>query len=316
MENVCCCLCGSEGEAYLESVRNSMAMEMGLFDLVVCQNCGLVWVNPRPKPERMIEFYPETYWDKVDVVSSSRGLGPRLQRWFIRIRLKQIVKIVKKFVGQNGKILDVGCGTAEITHIMNSNGFDAIGIDFSSEAAQYAREVYHVHVDTGNFLNFSYEKKSFDCITLFGVLEHMPEPLRVLERCQQLLRSKGVLIVQIPNIESLQFGLFKKRWSGLNPPVHLYQFSPSSLGRMLNEVGLTPVRVYHFSLRDSPSLILRSFFPKFHPHLIRKLDATSKAGLSIRAFYLLGQLSLLPFVCVESFLRKGGMITVCSVKNG
>lgn len=300
---------------FLRQVANSINTD--LFDLVVCPQCKIVWVNPRPDEKQLLGFYPQTYWaeEGAGAEATPQGLAEKFQGIFIKKRLGMMLKPVKRFVPKRGKLLDVGCGTGEITKSLKNMGYDASGIDFSPNAVEYARKVHNVHVDYGDFLEFPYQASTFDAVTLFGVLEHMPVPYKVLQRCFELLKPRGILIIKVPNISCLQFALFKKRWSGLMPPVHLYQFSPNSLSLMLKKTGFVPRQFDHYSLRESPGLLIRSLAPQLHPSQLKRYNASTGKGFLLRVIYLIGQMVSLPIVYLESMLNKGAMVTVYSEKN-
>jgi len=143
----------------------------------------------------------------------------------------------------------------------------------------------------------------------------MPEPVKVLKRCHELLKPGGVLVVKVPNIDCLQFGLFRERWSGLMPPIHLYQFSPYSLSLLLRNARFILKKLDHWSMRESPGLFVRSMLPQLHPSRLKKYGAATGKGLLLRVIYLLGQIGAAPAVCLESLLKRGGMITVYSEKT-
>jgi len=93
---------------------------------------------------------------------------------------------------------------------------------------------------------------SFDLITLWQVLEHLPEPMKTLETLTQLLKEGGILAISTPNIESLQAEMGKNQWFHLDPPRHLYLYSPQTLEQIMGSFGFALQEIHHFSLEQNP----------------------------------------------------------------
>jgi SAM-dependent methyltransferase len=244
------------------------------FDLARCNNCGLQQVNPRPVKKHIGRYYSEDYYAHTSL--KSRKLGKKsslLGKWIglkddirrlIRIRfynyppgqkddekgmtfLKTILLWffyltyrsrldVIPFTGK-GRLLDIGCGNGRYLSTMKKLGWQVSGVEKNPKASKYAREELHLDVNTGDLLDYKYQDKSFDAVTMWHSLEHLYEPLQTLKEVSRILNNDGLLVVAAPNIDSFVAKIFKTYWYGLQLPIHLIAFTPDSIAKMLNQAG-------------------------------------------------------------------------------
>src|SRR5262245_43177127 len=204
------------------------------FTLHSCPSCRCLFLNPLPDDYEIAGFYPAQYW-----WNSSRSERNRL--------LKKLESIYRKFAlhdhvgfivraGQNRsglELLDVGCGSGTLLGLLKQRGFRPLGIDFSAEAARVAETENGVRVVVGSLDNARFPNQSFDIVTLFHVMEHVTNPRSVLAETFRILKPKGSLILQVPNIDSWQFKAFGARWYGLDIPRHVIDYSKDAMLMLL-----------------------------------------------------------------------------------
>ena len=176
--------------------------------LLRCKHCRLVFGWPVFSREALLEYnaisfrgegFPETagYFDRCRV-----GLdGSSLLRQYRR-GLEQISRVVP-----SGRLLDVGCGVPIFLELARSAGYTAQGIDSVPEVSGIARDDFGLVVENAPFDRCGLEKASFDVITMWDFLEHLPDPVDALMLSQQLLRPGGVLFVSVPNHRSVLHGV-------------------------------------------------------------------------------------------------------------
>jgi 2-polyprenyl-3-methyl-5-hydroxy-6-metoxy-1,4-benzoquinol methylase len=181
-----------------------------------------------------------------------------------RVRLRYIEPWVRE-----GRLLDVGAAGGAFVAEANARGFDASGIEPVPSFARLAREQLGVNVRDGSLQDVQLEQASYQAITLWHVLEHVPNPLAELDRLAQALAGGGILAVEVPNAISAVAVHMGSSWPSLEPTVHVNQFTPTSLGVGLERAG--------FVLRDirtttiTPYLRMRA---RFGPgHLAGRLKA-------------------------------------------
>jgi SAM-dependent methyltransferase len=193
---------------------------------------------------------------------------------------------MEAFVGK-GRVLDVGCGAGLFLASMAARGWTTVGVEPNRAYAHALRSEHHLNVISGGIEALGPRSEPFDAVTMFDVIEHVPDPLDTLAHVRRLVRPGGVLVLTTPNVLSLERRLFGQHWQALQPPDHLTLFSSSGLQAMLRragfdriQVGRSPVCYIWPSLRMSLKLRPR-------PGL---LDAILKAGFAVPAnlMYRLG----------------------------
>ena len=227
--------------------------------IVRCGGCGLIytdleqdiaetfWKKPRPEKLDQVDFYWDTARARVydEVLELLETLKDPEEKDPPRIL---------------PRILDVGCGKGFFLKRASERGWDAYGQELSPHAVSFARERLGLtHVDLGRIENVSFPPDMFRVITLWDVIEHLPDPGPILAKSAQLLGERGVLFIQTPNIEfHLPYArakrllargpIFKRsRKHLLEAKHHLVQFSRATLTRMLTKAGFRNIS-YHVLL--------------------------------------------------------------------
>ena len=142
-----------------------------------------------------------------------------------------------------GRLLDVGCGNGEFLQVMKRLGWEVEGLEPDPIAVETARRMYGLKVECGDLSRFSDADESYDVVTLSHVLEHVPDPIEMLKRCWERVKSGGRLVVVTPNFESLGSRWFGASWFALEPPRHLYLFTKLSLWHCARKAGLTAISI-------------------------------------------------------------------------
>lgn len=220
-------------------------------NIVQCRDCGLVFDNPRPSAAALIAYYstPGKYDDWL------RQLDIRDALWKRRLRKLNSTR-------RPGSLLDVGAGIGQFLSLASACYDRVYGTEVSSTAVAVAKEKYGLDLFHGTVEELASQSCSFDNITLFHVLEHVPYPKQVLAACYKLLSPEGILAIAVPNeVASLRgwqrrvrMKLGVKKPSGLGAlalplirldgtmhEVHLSHFTPRALRRLLTESGFSVV---------------------------------------------------------------------------
>jgi 2-polyprenyl-3-methyl-5-hydroxy-6-metoxy-1,4-benzoquinol methylase len=158
-------------------------------------------------------------------------LDERLRNARVRVRY------VQRFA-RDGALLDVGAAGGAFVLEATRAGFTARGIEPSPAFARHARESLGVDVADGRLEDADLEPASLDVITLWHVLEHVPEPLAALAICVRALRPGGLLVLEVPNLESVMYAVMGSAWTHLDPRAHVSQFTAATLTAALERSGL------------------------------------------------------------------------------
>jgi len=272
-----------------------------------------------PDSREIVEFYPDTYWWKA---GQPRTLK-KLESIYRRIALRDHVAFITKAVGNRMglSILDVGCGSGTLLGLLKRRGFRAKGIDSSAEAAKIAKAENGVEVIVGSLEEAHFPDQSFDVVTLFHVMEHVTNPRHVLVEVTRVLKPDGVVVLQVPNIESWQFKIFGAKWYGLDIPRHVIDYSRNSMLKLLNDSGFSPSRIRHFNLRDNAPALVSSLFPSLDPVSRRVRYRKHNVQESVPAAWLRHMVYLLCVVCaypltlLESAFGRGATIMIEAQKT-
>jgi len=214
-----CNLCGDAGQLVsLWTVPDRHWAPDACFNLVYCKKCSLVYLNPRPEAQELERHYPSFTFNRPSVDS------PVAFFW----RLRQIERFRNK-----GKLLDVGCGNGGFLAFMQQRGWDISGLDNAPAGVSIAKELLGDRVLLTTLKEASYPSNHFDVVSLFEVLEHVPDPSSELKEINRILKPGGLLCLSVPNFASWERVLFAKWWNGLDAPRHLYQFAPHTLEKLL-----------------------------------------------------------------------------------
>jgi 2-polyprenyl-3-methyl-5-hydroxy-6-metoxy-1,4-benzoquinol methylase len=293
------------------------------YSVYKCDPCQ-VWVTyPFPSHEELAGLYSTGNYR----TKTGKRFNPVLE-YIIHLLTVRKRKRIERF-RDHGRILDIGCGRGLFLHIMQEDGWDVAGQEFSAISASYATDIYGIDVRTGELKDCEYQSESFDVVNINHVLEHLENPDEVIAECYRILKKGGLLVTAVPNIDSLQ-GIFgQKHWFQLDLPYHLYHFSSKSLFDLLQKNSFNVELARHFKFEYNPFGWLQTLYNASgirenllydllkSPDLRKKDHDTSLIMDYIKTiilipFYL--PLSLLLSI-IEAIIKKGGTIEVYSIKE-
>lgn len=226
-----CPVCDSRNHShFLTCTDHTVSKEK--FDIVRCADCGFKFTNPIPPIEKLGDYYKSN--DYVSHSSSKKGLINFIYNQVRKTTLKQKVKLVNR-LSKGKKLLDFGCGTGHFLSAAKRSGFEVLGIEPDNQARTFAIEKNNITALSRNeFLGLN---STFNIITLWHVLEHLPELNEDIARFKHLLDKDGVLLIAVPNPDSCDANYYKEFWAGYDVPRHLYHFSPNVLERLMSKHG-------------------------------------------------------------------------------
>lgn len=255
------------------------------YRLMSCSACSLVWLADPPPPEQMGEHYGQDYDQSV------ARAGDFPERWSGRVATIAQYK-------KSGTLLDLGCSSGGFLRAMRSPAWTLHGIEMSQEVARRAEAASGATVFVGDIPDAPYAPNSFDVITCFHVLEHVYEPLVVLQRIESWLKPGGIFYFMVPNIDSAGARIFGSYWYALELPRHLYHYSPQSLRVMADAAGLQTLSITtHRELffEDSVGYLFDDFCRRTH---FRRLPRARRGSptFALRAARKAFRLTVMPLV--------------------
>jgi 2-polyprenyl-3-methyl-5-hydroxy-6-metoxy-1,4-benzoquinol methylase len=198
--------------------------------------------------------------------------------------------------------LDVGCAAGFFMAVAQDEGWQVQGVEPSLFVANYASSQMGLHVYQGTLRDANYPPESWDVVTLWDVLEHMPNPHQELEEIHRVLKRQGILALETQNIDSWLPKILGKNWGHFGHHLHLFHFTPKTITRILADTGF---RVLEITSKDGGKVCSIRFF-------VDKLHSINKS-----LFLLLNRLMFaFPSLAHRSFyINPGDEMIVIAQKN-
>jgi len=268
LEAIPCPLCGSGDCAKLFEARDAQGTVAGSFALVRCLKCRFEYLNPRPVREDLAKCYADDYLPHCEQ-SEPPGRRDRFKRYegglsklvlanfydypmerdytvgalaklllfpfYFRFRNSRKNLRIFQFKGE-GYVLDVGCGSGAFAEFLQRCGFLVKGIDVSARAIENARR-RGIDADCTSLEEAHFPDETFDVVNMWHVLEHCDDPLGTLREVHRILKDDGIFVASVPLIDGFGGRLFGPRWSYLELPRHLNQFTRATLSGALEKAG-------------------------------------------------------------------------------
>jgi 2-polyprenyl-3-methyl-5-hydroxy-6-metoxy-1,4-benzoquinol methylase len=242
-----CPICGStEINDYLSVKDHSISKEN--FSIKECGSCGLKMTSPRPKLEDLGSYYESE--DYISHSDTNKGLVNFMYQKVKSITLKNKEKLISKF-NTSKKLLDIGCGTGDFLLYCKQKGWEVKGLEPDKTARLKAKEKGLNEIDNIDAF-FSQDDNSFGIITMWHVLEHVPNLNKYMSQLYKILEDNGRLLIAVPNPDSPDAKKYKSHWAAYDVPRHLFHFSKSNIKRLAVK--------HHFSVDEIQPMIYDSFY--------------------------------------------------------
>jgi 2-polyprenyl-3-methyl-5-hydroxy-6-metoxy-1,4-benzoquinol methylase len=216
------------------------------FDIKRCRRCSMTVTSPRPAADHLSRYY-----QSEEYISHSGKSANGIVSWAYLIArqysLKRKLTLVNK-LQPKGKALDIGCGTGEFLNTLKKAGWETMGVEPSSDARSKAEAL------TRQSISQSLDKVegTFNVITLWHVLEHLPDLDHSMKQIQERLESRGTLLIAVPNHESFDAKKYGEYWAGYDVPRHLWHFSQKTMVSLLQK--------YAFKLTQTIPMKLDAYY--------------------------------------------------------
>jgi 2-polyprenyl-3-methyl-5-hydroxy-6-metoxy-1,4-benzoquinol methylase len=213
------------------------------FAITECLNCSFYFTNPRPLDEELGKYYQsEDYISHTNKVNSlTHFIYKSFRNYTLNRKLKLINTLKKK-----GNLLDVGCGTGEFLHVCVRNNWNIDGVEPDQNARGKAEKLLNINIHENLFSceNFN----TYQVITLWHVLEHMPDLHSTIMHLKKLLSKQGRILFALPNIDSFDARKYKEFWAAYDVPRHLYHFNQNTFKKLMMEhkMKVTAIMPMHF----------------------------------------------------------------------
>ena len=266
-----CMVCGAPGAILYSDLEDLLfGCAPGKWTIKQCPDpaCRLAWLDPMPLADDLWKAY-RTYYTHEVLTTKNRikallkyafdyarrgylawalgyretATGPQKMVGLLLYlhpgyRLQAELSVMQLPAQPGGRVLDIGCGAGWLTAFLGSLGWEAMGIDVDPESVKAVRS-RGLDVRLGTLEAQGFPADYFDAIIMNHVIEHIHDPLEHLRECYRVLKKGGVLSLATPNIASLGHERFHQYWMALDPPRHLYIFSPEALETLIKSAGFS-----------------------------------------------------------------------------
>jgi len=264
------------------------------FKLLVDPYYGFLYTDPKPSDKDL-----KAYYSDVGYISHNNQLRSFVDAMYHVARyvsLKRKIRLIKPFMLKSGALLDIGAGTGHFVRSASLAGWDVTGIEPSSTAREIANSKGRCLVFDEEALG-AFSEGSFDVITLWHVLEHLPSPLESIEVFKKLLKPNGRIFVAVPNYKSYDSRYFKNFWAAYDVPRHLWHFSKNSIIKVFSKSQMS-LESTHPMLMDAYYVSMLSNKYKSGSHKI--LNSLWRGLLSNAKAFRTGEYSSLIYVLKKS----------------
>jgi len=320
-----CNLCGSENLAFVDIVHDYNRWYSWDFKLYKCKDCGLMFLNPQPDSEEIMEYYTSDYYQKIGEGSGIQKVLRNLIFFVQKIYVKnpKIFKMMFFFspyvrgikIIPNGKYLDVGCGNGAFLYTMQkiNPSWEYQGIE-PGEFDQEDMNKHNLNVIKWSLESIHYPDDYFDNITLNHVFEHVSDPSETIKELRRILKPGWILIIAVPNSNSLTYKLFGKYFRHIDAPRHLFHYSDKTLKKYAQKANLKYIKTRYGAFWDQTSFIASwSHYMSsiFWWNLWKKFNnGIGKKNIFIISIFILLYIILTPLTLLLNLIRYGDSIEV------
>ena len=221
---------------YLDQVKD-FTVSQEVFQLHHDLAKDMLFTSPQPKTENLGKYYESD--DYISHTDSKRSLFEKAYHMVKKRALNQKVQLLEKHQPNKGNLLDMGCGTGDFLQVAQQAGWQVQGIEPNEKAQQIAASKGATLISGTP----AAADHTFDAITLWHVLEHLPNLELQIQELKRILKPTGTLLIAVPNFKSYDAGYYKEFWAAYDVPRHLWHFSKTSIDRLVEQEGMKVVSV-------------------------------------------------------------------------
>lgn len=254
----------SKTKHFLNVKDHSVSQET--FELLYNEELDMLITHPQPSLEKLPSYYESA--DYISHTDGKKSLFEKMYQFVKGIALKNKLKLINS-LSEKGTILDIGAGVGDFLLTAKNDGWKIVGIEPSQKAKSIA-------INKGvSFVNemSEIEDHSLDIITMWHVLEHVPNLEHQIAELKRMIKPNGTIIIAVPNFNSFDANYYGKYWAAFDVPIHLWHFSKTAIQKLFGEHNLELTKV------------LPMKFDSFYVSLLSEKYKTGKMNF-INAFFI------------------------------
>ena len=250
---------------FIKVKDNSVSKEN--FELLLDEELQLLKTHPQPSLETLPKYYESE--DYISHTDGKRSMFEKLYQIIKSYSLNKKVNLINSYHPQKGNLLDIGSGTGDFLTTAKNSGWTITGIEPNQKAKDISISKGVVFVDNLE----SIQDNSFDVITMWHVLEHVPNLENQIAELKRLLKPNGTIIIAVPNFKSFDANYYKEFWAAYDVPRHLWHFSKTAIEKLFATQNLKLIKT------------LPMIFDSFYVCLLSEKYKTGKMNF-FKAFYI------------------------------
>ncbi|MBN8640921.1 MAG: class I SAM-dependent methyltransferase [Flavobacteriales bacterium] len=254
----------SKTKHFLNVKDHSVSQET--FELLYNEELDMLITHPQPSLEKLPSYYESA--DYISHTDGKKSLFEKMYQFVKGIALKNKLKLINS-LSEKGTILDIGAGVGDFLLTAKNDGWQIVGIEPSEKAKSIA-------INKGvSFVNemSEIEDHSLDIITMWHVLEHVPNLEHQISELKRMIKPNGTIIIAVPNFNSFDANYYGKYWAAFDVPIHLWHFSKTAIQKLFAQHNLELTKV------------LPMKFDSFYVSLLSEKYKTGKMNF-INAFFI------------------------------
>ena len=237
------------------------------FDLYHDEILDMLITHPQPSLENLGKYYESE--DYISHTDNKRSLFEKLYHFIKSIALKNKLHLINSLQPNKGQLLDIGAGTGDFLLVAKTDGWQIKGVEPSEKAKAIAINKGVSFVEKTSEL----ENNSFDVISMWHVLEHVPDLDKQIKELKRLLKPTGTLIIAVPNFKSFDAKHYGRFWAAYDVPIHFWHFSKTAIKLLFEKEEMKLEKV------------LPMKFDSFYVSLLSEKYKSGKMNF-IKAFFL------------------------------
>lgn len=242
------------------------------FDLMYNAEFRMLETFPKPKGRELALYYESS--DYISHTDAKKSMVDKVYQLVKKYALQNKLKLINSFQTEGKKLLDVGCGTGEFLRTCKTNGWNVVGVEPNKNAQELAISKFDNNKPTTVVSDIEeVMSQKFDVITLWHVLEHVPDLEIYILKLKALLKPDGVLVIAVPNYKSFDAMHYKEFWAAFDVPRHLWHFSKKSIELLFANYKMKVIKT------------LPMKFDSFYVSLLSEKYKTGRSNY-ITAFYI------------------------------
>ena len=220
---------------FLTVKDNSVSKET--FELLYDETLDLLITSPQPSEENLGKYYESD--DYISHTDGKRSIFEKAYHFIKNIALKNKLSLINDLQQSKGNLLDIGAGTGDFLLVAKNNNWNTVGIEPSEKAKAIAKAK---SVELKSNLS-ELESNSFDVITMWHVLEHVPDLENQIKELKRLLKPNGSILIAVPNFKSFDANYYKEFWAAYDVPRHLWHFSKTAIKKLFQKEDLELIKI-------------------------------------------------------------------------